>query len=223
MHILFVSVNFEEYIQIQLLHILSYSFREIQGEEYCRTIYTSIPNSIPLQLYYEPLVFFKKTTVFTFFRLLVGAPLETNGQHQTGDVYKCSLSRRTPGPSCTKLNLGTLSPLHIPVVYACRFIYVNTLYRHHNSLLYQCYYFTICLLISGWILELWFWVKCYQAAFGVKSYRGEQSLWFILSSVYIHFHICSCTCHTSVWDSICGHCVCLCGCCIVYRICMLWI
>ncbi|KAF4091000.1 hypothetical protein AMELA_G00032020 [Ameiurus melas] len=37
--------------------------------------------------------------------LLVGAPLETNGQHQTGDVYKCSLSRRTPGPSCTKLNL----------------------------------------------------------------------------------------------------------------------
>ncbi|XP_053472974.1 integrin alpha-11a isoform X1 [Ictalurus furcatus] len=41
--------------------------------------------------------------------LLVGAPLETNGQHQTGDVYKCSLSRRTPGPSCTKLNLGKIS------------------------------------------------------------------------------------------------------------------
>ncbi|XP_062845604.1 integrin alpha-11a [Trichomycterus rosablanca] len=41
--------------------------------------------------------------------LLVGAPLETNGQHQTGDVYKCSLSRRTVGPSCTKLNLGKVS------------------------------------------------------------------------------------------------------------------
>uniref|UniRef100_A0A8C1NSG0 Integrin, alpha 11a n=1 Tax=Cyprinus carpio TaxID=7962 RepID=A0A8C1NSG0_CYPCA len=39
--------------------------------------------------------------------LLVGAPLETNGQHQTGDVYKCPLSRRSGGPSCTKLNLGT--------------------------------------------------------------------------------------------------------------------
>ncbi|KAK9971697.1 hypothetical protein ABG768_025051 [Culter alburnus] len=41
--------------------------------------------------------------------LLVGAPLETNGQHQTGDVYKCPLSRRSGGPSCTKLNLGRIS------------------------------------------------------------------------------------------------------------------
>ncbi|KAK2819825.1 hypothetical protein Q7C36_021471 [Tachysurus vachellii] len=41
--------------------------------------------------------------------LLVGAPLEMNGQHQTGDVYKCSLNRRAPGPSCTKLNLGKIS------------------------------------------------------------------------------------------------------------------
>uniref|UniRef100_A0AAR2JC89 VWFA domain-containing protein n=1 Tax=Pygocentrus nattereri TaxID=42514 RepID=A0AAR2JC89_PYGNA len=41
--------------------------------------------------------------------LLVGAPLETNGQHQTGDVYKCPLSRRAAGPSCTKLNLGKIS------------------------------------------------------------------------------------------------------------------
>ncbi|XP_076854585.1 integrin alpha-11a [Brachyhypopomus gauderio] len=41
--------------------------------------------------------------------LLVGAPLESNGQHQTGDVYKCPLSRRAAGPSCSKLNLGKIS------------------------------------------------------------------------------------------------------------------
>ncbi|TRY55695.1 hypothetical protein DNTS_010275 [Danionella cerebrum] len=41
--------------------------------------------------------------------VLVGAPLETNGHHQTGDVYKCPLSRRSGGPSCSKLNLGRVS------------------------------------------------------------------------------------------------------------------
>ncbi|XP_030621745.1 integrin alpha-11-like [Chanos chanos] len=41
--------------------------------------------------------------------LLVGAPLETNGQHQTGDVYKCPINRRSGAPSCTKLNLGRIS------------------------------------------------------------------------------------------------------------------
>ncbi|XP_048886005.1 integrin alpha-11-like isoform X1 [Brienomyrus brachyistius] len=40
--------------------------------------------------------------------LLVGAPLETNGQYQTGDVYKCPVSRRSRG-SCSKLNLGRIS------------------------------------------------------------------------------------------------------------------
>uniref|UniRef100_A0AAY4DYY4 VWFA domain-containing protein n=1 Tax=Denticeps clupeoides TaxID=299321 RepID=A0AAY4DYY4_9TELE len=40
--------------------------------------------------------------------LLVGAPYETNGPHQTGDVYKCPLSRRSNG-SCSKLNLGRIS------------------------------------------------------------------------------------------------------------------
>ncbi|XP_031425218.1 integrin alpha-11a [Clupea harengus] len=40
--------------------------------------------------------------------LLVGAPLDHNGPHQTGDVYKCPLSKRSNG-SCTKLNLGRIS------------------------------------------------------------------------------------------------------------------
>lgn len=44
-----------------------------------------------------------------FCRLLVGAPYEMNGPYQTGDVYKCSLSRRTNGNGCSKLNLGIVS------------------------------------------------------------------------------------------------------------------
>uniref|UniRef100_A0A8C9RAR0 Integrin, alpha 11a n=1 Tax=Scleropages formosus TaxID=113540 RepID=A0A8C9RAR0_SCLFO len=40
--------------------------------------------------------------------LLVGAPFETNGQYQTGDVYKCPLSKRSRG-GCSKLNLGRIS------------------------------------------------------------------------------------------------------------------
>ncbi|KAM9826242.1 integrin alpha-11a isoform X1 [Syngnathus typhle] len=41
--------------------------------------------------------------------LLVGAPYEMNGVYQTGDVYKCSLTKRTNGNGCTKLNLGRIS------------------------------------------------------------------------------------------------------------------
>ncbi|XP_067104921.1 integrin alpha-11-like [Osmerus mordax] len=41
--------------------------------------------------------------------LLVGAPYETNGPHQTGDVYKCPLGKRTNSSGCTKLNLGRIS------------------------------------------------------------------------------------------------------------------
>ncbi|KAG7473347.1 hypothetical protein MATL_G00094710 [Megalops atlanticus] len=40
--------------------------------------------------------------------LLVGAPFETSGQHQTGDVYKCPLSGKFYG-NCTRLNLGRIS------------------------------------------------------------------------------------------------------------------
>uniref|UniRef100_A0A3P9LL28 Integrin subunit alpha 11 n=1 Tax=Oryzias latipes TaxID=8090 RepID=A0A3P9LL28_ORYLA len=41
--------------------------------------------------------------------LLVGAPYEMNGPYQTGDIYKCSLSKRTNGSGCSKLNLGRIS------------------------------------------------------------------------------------------------------------------
>ncbi|XP_063736644.1 integrin alpha-11a isoform X1 [Eleginops maclovinus] len=41
--------------------------------------------------------------------LLVGAPYEMNGPYQTGDIYKCSMSRRTNGNGCSKLNLGRIS------------------------------------------------------------------------------------------------------------------
>nr|XP_020461334.1 integrin alpha-11 isoform X1 [Monopterus albus] len=41
--------------------------------------------------------------------LLVGAPYEMNGPYQTGDIYKCSLSKRNNGNGCSKLNLGRIS------------------------------------------------------------------------------------------------------------------
>nr|XP_023652706.1 integrin alpha-11-like [Paramormyrops kingsleyae] len=40
--------------------------------------------------------------------LLVGAPFETSGQHQTGDVYKCAVDEGS-NSSCTRLNLGRVS------------------------------------------------------------------------------------------------------------------
>ncbi|XP_036399707.1 integrin alpha-11a [Megalops cyprinoides] len=40
--------------------------------------------------------------------LLVGAPFETNGPYQTGDIYKCPMNRRANG-NCAKLNLGRIS------------------------------------------------------------------------------------------------------------------
>ncbi|KAI1904404.1 hypothetical protein AGOR_G00005290 [Albula goreensis] len=40
--------------------------------------------------------------------LLVGAPFETSGPHQTGDVYKCPLNGKSNG-NCTRLNLGRIS------------------------------------------------------------------------------------------------------------------
>ncbi|XP_012520280.1 PREDICTED: integrin alpha-11 [Propithecus coquereli] len=44
--------------------------------------------------------------------LVVGAPLETNGHQQTGDVYKCPV---TDG-NCTKLNLGCQTYMDIVIV-----------------------------------------------------------------------------------------------------------
>ena len=46
-------------------------------------------------------------------RLVVGAPLETNGHQKTGDVYKCPVTQG----NCTKLNLGNSGcwPLHKPL------------------------------------------------------------------------------------------------------------
>ncbi|KAJ7998339.1 hypothetical protein DPEC_G00221670 [Dallia pectoralis] len=40
--------------------------------------------------------------------LLVGAPFETSGQHQTGDVYKCPMNTGVHS-NCTRLNLGKVS------------------------------------------------------------------------------------------------------------------
>uniref|UniRef100_A0A8C9VRU6 Integrin subunit alpha 11 n=1 Tax=Scleropages formosus TaxID=113540 RepID=A0A8C9VRU6_SCLFO len=39
--------------------------------------------------------------------LLVGAPFENSGQHQTGDIYKCPIDDRSN--NCTRLNLGRVS------------------------------------------------------------------------------------------------------------------
>uniref|UniRef100_A0A9J8CJJ7 Integrin subunit alpha 11 n=1 Tax=Cyprinus carpio carpio TaxID=630221 RepID=A0A9J8CJJ7_CYPCA len=40
--------------------------------------------------------------------LLVGAPFESSGEHQTGDVYRCPLDRK-PATNCTRLHLEKVS------------------------------------------------------------------------------------------------------------------
>uniref|UniRef100_A0A673L5C4 Integrin alpha-11-like n=1 Tax=Sinocyclocheilus rhinocerous TaxID=307959 RepID=A0A673L5C4_9TELE len=40
--------------------------------------------------------------------LLVGAPFESSGEHQTGDVYRCPLDSK-PAANCTRLHLGKIS------------------------------------------------------------------------------------------------------------------
>lgn len=129
--------------------------------------------------------------------------METNGQQKTGDVYKCSLSRRVPGPSCTKLNLGTLSPLHI-VIYTCRGIITHYSARVITSQNVS--------LTSRLILGMWFWVKCNQAAFGVKSYRGDHYCdSFFPLFIYISTSVHACVTHLCeivyVDAAVCGHCV----------------
>ncbi|XP_042560423.1 integrin alpha-11 [Clupea harengus] len=44
--------------------------------------------------------------------LLVGAPFESSGQHQTGDVYRCPLDP-LPDANCTRLNLGSESMSYV--------------------------------------------------------------------------------------------------------------
>lgn len=66
------------------------------------------PPHLPLSTGFQVPAFARKDHLFTCLlllpRLVVGAPLETNGHQKTGDVYKCPV---TPG-NCTKLNLGNL-------------------------------------------------------------------------------------------------------------------
>lgn len=89
-------------------------FKIVFGQTSERQNFLKKPNSL-----YFPRVQLKKRTCsdifqglepfssLTFCRLLVGAPYEMNGPHQTGDVYKCSINRRNNG--CSKLNLGRVS------------------------------------------------------------------------------------------------------------------
>lgn len=65
-------------------------------------------------------------------RLVVGAPLETNGHQKTGDVYKCPVTQG----NCTKLNLGKLfltqvqnRVWHTPMFIVTWFISAHVTYR----------------------------------------------------------------------------------------------
>lgn len=72
--------------------------------------YPNLPSTRPCRFHPLP---GRKTSpsIFTCLlflpRLVVGAPLETNGHQKTGDVYKCPV---TEG-NCTKLNLGNVGCL----------------------------------------------------------------------------------------------------------------
>uniref|UniRef100_A0A8C1J8M9 Integrin, alpha 11b n=1 Tax=Cyprinus carpio TaxID=7962 RepID=A0A8C1J8M9_CYPCA len=57
-----------------------------------------------------PFVFLMKWLfgVLSVIVLLVGAPFESSGEHQTGDVYRCPLDRK-PATNCTRLHLEKVS------------------------------------------------------------------------------------------------------------------
>uniref|UniRef100_A0A7N6A9S8 VWFA domain-containing protein n=1 Tax=Anabas testudineus TaxID=64144 RepID=A0A7N6A9S8_ANATE len=67
--------------------------------------------------------------------LLVGAPYEMNGPYQTGDVYKCSLSKRTNGNGCSKLNLGIVSLNTTQLLLTV----TVTILVHLHKCVYTCY------------------------------------------------------------------------------------
>ena len=69
--------------------------------------YPTLPSTLPRRFHplpgrrTSPSIF---TCLLFLPRLVIGAPLETNGHQKTGDVYKCPVTQG----NCTKLNLGNL-------------------------------------------------------------------------------------------------------------------
>lgn len=125
--------------------------------------------------------------ILSFCRLLVGAPYEMNGPYQTGDVYKCSLNRRTNGNGCSKLNLGIVSQNTTrKSQHSWHTVAVTVRNVQH---LHECvcvyYYVFICLLLClskhhSDMCETEVWVP----------YQSFHILLFFLKMVYVHFHVC---------------------------------
>ena len=77
--------------------------------------------------------------ILGFCRLLVGAPYEMNGPYQTGDIYKCSLSKRPNSNSCSKLNLGIVSQIQ-PISFPREFPRYATYNISDNNECEKCTY-----------------------------------------------------------------------------------
>lgn len=108
-----------------------------------------------------------------FCRLLVGAPYEMNGPYQTGDVYKCSLSKRTNSNGCSKLNLGIVLPLiFYQRITMCLFVF------------YMCLYVSMLFYMS---LSHHLGDMCETEVWG--PYQSFHILLFF-KMVYVHFHTC---------------------------------
>lgn len=128
-----------------------------------------------------------------FHRLLVGAPYEMNGPYQTGDIYKCSLSKRTNGNGCSKLNLGIVS------LYFIQFLVCAYHKPHHYLSMHvctactvhmcvdMCMHMCVCVLIS--VTVAWERHKC--------GYHAIHSLfynWFygLCTFPCVLYHTCDC-------------------------------
>lgn len=115
---------------------------------------------------------------FGFCRLLVGAPYEMNGPYQTGDVYKCSLSKRTNGNGCSKLNLGIVSLNTTQLLLTV----TVTILVHLHKCVYTCYtgiYRSACLSAC---VSVSFIVACARQKCGYHSSHSAFYSFFKWSS-----------------------------------------
>lgn len=96
--------------------------------------------------------------MFHFDRLLVGAPNEMNGPYQTGDIYKCPLTKKNNGNGCSKLNLGTVSQhshtnKHLYIVIIWKTL-TNTTITFHISHHFKCHFIRMHLFCSVCVCHL---------------------------------------------------------------------
>lgn len=104
----------------------------------------------------------------------MGAPYEMNGPYQTGDVYKCSLSKRINGNGCSKLNLGIVSQNTTQLLHTVTVTIL--IVQHLDICVYTCLYacVLVCMCLSkhhGGMCETEMWLQ-YQSLHILLFFNG---------------------------------------------------